>query len=242
VFDSRPDLSEAKNSRFPLLLQHFVGWTIETDVDVFDAGAATFMDFSVPQNGNTRFMYVLPESPRKALVEYTLFSEKLLEEPEYENAIDAYLKKAGIVHYTIPEKEKGAIPMTVFPFWKGNSKNVAHIGSAGGWTKASTGFTFRNTVKLSAKLSRFLKTETDLRKFHRPNRFRFYDRLLLDVLHRHNEKGAVIFASMFKNSDPKLVLKFLDEETTVAEDLRIIWSCPKGLFIAACFRWIFGAA
>ena len=81
-----------------------------------------------------------------------------------------------------------------------------------------------------------------MRKFRRGNRFRFYDRLLLDILHRQNEKGARIFTSMFRNADPRLVLKFLDEETTFAEDLRIISACPAGLFLKAFLRACFGAA
>jgi len=242
AFSGITDFSDAKHSRFPLLWQHFIGWTVETDVDVFDENAATFMDFSVPQKGNTRFMYVLPQSGRKALLEYTLFSEKLLPDEEYENAIRDYLSNLGVADFRIAEKERGAIPMTVFPFWKRNSKNILHIGSAGGWTKASTGFTFHNTAKQSQRLADFLQDGTDLRKFRRGNRFRFYDRLLLDILHRHNEKGAEIFTSMFRMENPALVLKFLDEETSFTEDLQVIWQCPKGLFLKAFFRWMSGLA
>jgi lycopene beta-cyclase len=242
AFSAIADFPQAEHSRFPLLWQHFIGWTVETDTDVFDGNAATFMDFSVPQKGNSRFMYVLPQSSQKALAEYTLFSEKLLDETEYEEAIGNYLAGLGATDFRIVEKERGAIPMTVFPFWERNSENILHIGSAGGWTKASTGFTFYNTVKQAQRLAGFLRNETDLRKFHRGNRFRFYDRLLLDILHRHNEKGAEIFTSMFRGADPALVLKFLDEETSLSEDIRIIGQCPKGLFFTSLLRYMLGLA
>ena len=96
------------------------------------------MDFEVPQKNNTRFMYVLPFSKHEALVEYTLFSKDLLEDKEYESAIQAYLedKKAGEV--SIVEKEKGSIPMTAYDFSQHNTANLLHIGTAGGWTKAQT--------------------------------------------------------------------------------------------------------
>ena len=58
------------------------------------------MDFDLPQKQETRFMYLLPFSPNEALVEYTLFSKDLLEDEEYETAINDYLKeKSGEVHH-----------------------------------------------------------------------------------------------------------------------------------------------
>ena len=89
-------------------------------------------------------MYVLPFSKTQALVEYTLFSAELLKDEEYEAAIKDYLLQLGVKDYKITEKEQGSIPMTAYPFWKHNSSNILHIGTSGGWTKASTGFTFKN--------------------------------------------------------------------------------------------------
>ena len=226
-------------SNYPLLQQHFIGWFVKTEKPAFDADAVTFMDFSVPQKGNTRFMYVLPVSETEALVEYTLFSHDLLAKQEYETAIQDYLKKMGVTEYEIIEKEKGSIPMTCYPFWKNSSKNIIHIGSAGGWTKASTGYTFKNTTKKSQELVDFLKKETDFTKFHKKNRFWFYDLLLLDILHKKNEKGSTIFSAMFRKASPQLIFKFLDEETTLSEDLKVIWACPKGLFIKALSKRLF---
>lgn len=88
----------------------------------------------------------------KVLVEYTLFSKELLPEQEYEDEIKLYLNNLGISNYSVMKKEKGNIPMTVFPFWKYNEKRVLHIGTAGGWTKASTGYTFKKLLKGQKKL------------------------------------------------------------------------------------------
>jgi lycopene beta-cyclase len=194
------------------------------------------MDFSVEQRGNTRFMYVLPVSQTEALLEYTLFSHQLLDKSEYEREIKQYIEKLGISHYEIIEKEQGSIPMSCYPFWKKNTKRVLNIGTAGGWTKASTGYTFKNSDKKSTQLIAFLQTEQHLWKFHKKNKFWFYDLLLLDILDRHNELGAHLFSSMFKKGDSTLIFKFLDEETSLLEDLKIILKCPKMPFIAALFR------
>lgn len=228
-----------KQTNFPFLHQHFIGWFIKSKEAVFNPDCATFMDFSVEQKGNTRFMYVLPTSETEALLEYTLFSKDLLAKEEYETEIKNYIQKLGITDYEIIDKEQGNIPMTCYPFWKHNSKNSINIGSAGGWTKASTGYTFKNATKKSKALVKFLQTDTDFRKFHKKDKFWFYDLLFLDVLNRRNDLGSSVFSALFKKGNPILIFKFLDEETSFWEDLQVIWKCPKGLFIKALFGRLF---
>jgi lycopene beta-cyclase len=78
VFNSILDWELLKNnSKYPLLIQHFEGWFIKTEDEFFNEKEATFMDFSIEQNTNTRFMYVLPFSKKEALVEFTLFSKDI---------------------------------------------------------------------------------------------------------------------------------------------------------------------
>ena len=240
IFNSifNPNLVKSQ-AKYPLLQQHFVGWFIKSKEEVFDKETATFMDFSVEQKGNTRFMYVLPTSSTEALLEYTLFSKELLALSEYENEIQNYIQKLGITEYEIVEKEQGNIPMTCYPIWKNNTKNILNIGSAGGWTKASTGYTFKNTTKKAKQLISFLEDNSDFRKFQKRDKFWFYDLLLLDILDKKNHLGSTIFSSMFQKGNATVIFKFLDEETTFLEDLKVIWKCPKGLFVKALFSRIF---
>jgi lycopene beta-cyclase len=226
-------------TKYPLLSQHFIGWFVKTKEAVFNPEMATFMDFSIEQNGNTKFMYVLPTSTTEALLEPTLFSHHLLKKVDYEAEIQLYLKKLGVSEFEITDKEQGNIPMTSFPFWKNNSKNVVNIGSAGGWTKASTGFTFRHTIKKSKKLVAFLQSDSDFSNFGKKDKFWFYDLLFLDVLDKNNELGSEVFSSLFKKGNPSLIFKFLDEETSFLEDLQVMSKCPKLPFMKALFRNIF---
>jgi lycopene beta-cyclase len=226
-----------QQTKYPLLQQHFVGWFIQSKEAVFNPEQAIFMDFSVEQKGNTRFMYVLPTSANEALLEYTLFSKDLLPKEEYEAEIQKYIQKLGISDYEIVEREQGSIPMTCFPFWKANTKHCISIGSAGGWTKASTGFTFKNTTKKAKQLVDYLEHKT-AKPFQFNRKFWFYDLLLLDILHDDNAQGSRIFSSIFSNANPQLILRFLDEETTIWEDLQLIWHCPKRLFVRAILKRI----
>jgi lycopene beta-cyclase len=241
LFNSIYNSNKVDNqTKYPVLKQHFIGWFIKSEQAVFDSERASFMDFSVEQKGNTRFMYVLPTSTTEALLEYTLFSHRHLTKEAYETEIQNYIEKLGISKYEIIEKEQGSIPMTCYPFWKQNTKNVINIGSSGGWTKASTGYTFRNSDKKSTKLVAFLQNETDFRNFYKRTKFWFYDLLLLDILDQKNELGSTIFSSMFKKGNATLIFKFLDEETSFVEDIQVILKCPKMPFIQALFRIVFG--
>ena len=230
------DQKYTRQEEYPVLLQHFTGWFIETKKNIFDDSVATFMDFTVDQKMNTRFMYVLPVSANKALFEYTLFSEDVLTKEEYELELQKYLELNSISEYTIIEKEKGIIPMTSFKFWQDNSKNILNIGTVGGWTKASTGYTFKNTSKKTIQLIAFLKTENDFTNFRKKTRFWFYDLLMLDVLANHNHLGSNLFSKLFQRNSLKKVFRFLDEETIFIEDLRIMLSMPPLRFIIALFR------
>ncbi|WP_165963439.1 lycopene cyclase family protein [Hymenobacter radiodurans] len=116
AFDSRPPSIDKRPDKHRYLLQHFVGWEVETDQDVFDPETVEFMDFRGPQYQEPRFMYVLPFSRRRALIEYTLFSGDLLPKAAYEAAMHDYLTTTlGVKTYRIAAEEVGAIPMTDHP-------------------------------------------------------------------------------------------------------------------------------
>ena len=229
-----------QQQQYPVLQQHFVGWVVQTREPVFDVDQATYMDFSIKQKGNTRFMYVLPTSSTEALVEYTLFSENLLPREEYENAIKDYLHNGlNCSDYEILDNEMGSIPMTCYDFQEHHSANIRFIGTAGGWAKPSTGYTFASTARKIPLLIDYIKTEKPLHKLSFKNRFWFYDLLFLDVLYKDNANGHHVFETLFKNRSPKLIFKFLDEQTTFWEDVKYIWGCPKRPFIKALWRRMF---
>jgi len=240
VFNSILDWNSIKNDqKFPLLVQHFEGWVIKTKNNFFDSEKATFMDFSIDQNSTTQFMYILPFSKTEALVEYTLFSKKLLEENKYKSAIEDYLFKSGVNDYSIVSKEAGQIPMTCYPFFESNSKNILNIGSAGGWSKPSTGYTFKNIDKNTSKIIDFVKSNNSFKNFMTKNRFWFYDLIFLDVLYEKNHLGKNLFSNMFKKNNPKTIFKFLDNKSSFFEELKIMLSFPKTIFLSAVVKRFF---
>lgn len=224
--------------KYPLLQQHFIGWFVKTENPIFNPGEVTFMDFAIPQKGNTRFMYVLPFSENEALVEYTLFSETLLSDSEYEMAIKEYLDEKQAGAYQITDTERGSIPMTTFDFTSDNTANFLRIGIAGGWTKASTGYTFKNSQRKAQELINILKKNESIKGFNKANRFTFYDGILLDILKQKNHLGASIFSRLFKRNKAVQIFKFLEDKTSLPEEIQIMSSVADIHFTKAFFRYL----
>jgi lycopene beta-cyclase len=217
-------------------LQHFKGWLIETKNDAFDPDEATLMDFRISQKRGTAFCYVLPFTKRKALVEYTLFTPSLLEDHEYEDELQRYIRDVlKIEDFDIPDKEFGVIPMTNHRF-AGRQNNIINIGTAGGQTKGSSGYTFYFIQQHSKAL-----VESLIRKGHpfvpaTPKRFRFYDSVLLQVLAQNSVPGKEIFTTLFRRNKPHDVLAFLNNASGLATEAKIISTLPTLPFLKAALR------
>ncbi|MFN4808092.1 MAG: lycopene cyclase family protein [Bacteroidota bacterium] len=217
------------------LLQHFKGWVIETAEDAFDLNACTLMDFRVGQQHGTTFVYVMPLTKRKALVEYTLFTEQLLKDDQYVDGLKNYIKDflKGVA-YTIEEEEFGIIPMTSAQF-KREEGNTIFIGTAGGQTKASSGFTFMFIQKQSTMIVDRLKKTG--KPFYHPTkmqqRYNWFDKVLLNVLIKQRVPGSVVFKKMFQKNPIDRIFRFLDNETQLHEELRLITTLPTFPFLQA---------
>jgi lycopene beta-cyclase len=218
------------------LLQHFKGWVIETPEAVFDPSAATLMDFRIEQKQGTAFCYVLPFSTRQALVEYTLFTPALLKPEDYDEGLRSYIgKQLGIQDYKVLDEEFGVIPMTNYAFPK-NDGCLIYIGTAGGQTKGSSGYTFQFIQKHSRALVRQLEKRGHPFLPRTSSRHAFYDSVLLNILQHHSLPGSEIFTDLFKKNKASSVLRFLDNESSLPGELRIISTLPTWPFFKAAIR------
>lgn len=220
-------------------LQHFAGWYIETPTPNFDVDKPMLMDFNIEQKHDCSFVYVFPLSETVALVEYTLFSEQELTVEEYQIALKDYVQNVlKIEDYTIIEKEAGVIPMTGGFIAKRLSPHIINIGTAGGNSKPSTGYTFSFIQKYCAAIVNNLANKRDpLHKIERHfSKFLLYDLILLRVLQRKQVLAWEVFQCLFEKLPANLVLRFLDEETNLWEDIRVMNSVQKWPFIKAAFH------
>ena len=113
-------------------------------------------------------------------------------------------------------------------------KNKIDIGTAGGMTRLSTGYTFLNIQEHSKYIRENIDNITNAKKYKIGNKYQFLDEVFLRVLEKHPEKMPDIFFKMFKAS-PKTVIKFLSNKSNFFEDLKIIFRMPKWTFIKALF-------
>ena len=217
------------------LWQHFQGIEIETPMKIFDEEIINLMDFNCDQKNDVHFFYTLPFSKNKALIETTWLSD--LENQslmDYDLQLENYIKNnLGIKNYKINFTEKGAIPL-FYPS-SGNDNRVINIGSAGGMTRLSTGYTFLNIQEHSQYIVKNIDKIDKIKTFNLGKKYQFLDKVFLRVLKKHPEKMPKIFFNMFKASS-NTIIKFLSNKSNLIEDINIISKMPKLIFFRALFN------
>ena len=221
------------------LWQHFKGIVVEFDHPVFDEHIARLMDFNVPQMDATAFMYLLPLTDKKALVEYTLFSPSILVESKYDTVLNVYMEEhyKGQA-YQIQHTEMGAIPMTSKKLTS-NKGAIVSIGTMGDAVKASTGYAFQFIQKQTQQIVSQLKLNQALNPAVHHTRHQFYDAVLLYILEHQKMAGDEIFARIFKKNSAATVFKFLSNTSNLMEDIRIMSSLPTPIFLPAAIKVLF---
>ncbi|MEI7770188.1 MAG: lycopene cyclase family protein [Chloroflexales bacterium] len=219
-------------------LQHFKGWVITTPAPVFDPQTATFMDFRVEQGHGVHFIYVLPYDAHTAMIEDTFFSPAVLPQEVYAAGLRRYIREQlGVTSYAIQHVEYGVIPMTDAPFPQRPSPHVMAIGTAGGMTKASTGYTFQRIQRQSRRIAAQLRATGQPFFVERGvRRHALMDSVLLDVLSTGGGRTNDFFPQLFRRNSPQRVLRFLDEESTLMEDLALMATVDIPAFMAGTLR------
>lgn len=239
-FDSRISSNYLEDPKSSTIFQHFKGWVIETEKPEFDRSVFTMMDYRLKFKDSTSFTYVLPLSENRALVEFTFFTPFLTEDAVYDEYLKKYIEDIlKIKNYKITEFEKGVIPMTDYPFHLGSTPDITKIGTGGSWVKGSTGYSFKHTEKKVAKIIKNIQAGKKPSKDLIKKRFGWYDGIFLDVLRENNELGEEIFSKFYRKNSPQEIFKYLDEETEISEEVKIMISLFHPEFIKSFFRKTF---
>ena len=230
IFNSVAKYDDQKNK----LWQHFCGVEIETDKEFFDDEIFNLMDFACDQRNKVHFFYTLPFTKNKALVETTWISELDNDSlKDYDQQIDNYLSNhLNIRNCKINYKEEGAIPL--FRQKSIKKLNEINIGSAGGMTRLSTGYTFLNIQEQSKYIRENIDNINKVKLFQINKKYDFLDNIFLKVLKKNSSQMGNIFYKMF-DSSPSSIINFLSNKSSLFEDLEIISKMPKSLFIKQLF-------
>jgi lycopene beta-cyclase len=223
----------------PFLWQHFKGWLIQFDEPVFNETEARLMDFNVDQHQATAFMYQLPLTDQKALVEYTLFSKNILNASQYEAEIKSYLNyHFPNKNYQILHEEIGAIPMTSQSIAK-TEGNIYVIGTLGNAVKASSGYAFQFIQNQVKQIIHQLESGQIIDTQVHNTRHFFYDAVLLYVLDKKLMEGSEIFKRIFEKNNAPTIFKFLSNTSNIWEDIKIMRSLPTNIFLPAAIKVLF---
>jgi lycopene beta-cyclase len=237
LFDSR--INPGSSFSNDILKQIFLGWKVKFSEDVFDSSAVTLMDVNPIEADLFSFFYILPYSASEALVEYTAYAKEKIEDTSLVSSLESYLAKISKnLTYEITFEEKGVIPMsTQIPVVRA-SKRVIPIGTRAGWTKSSTGYTFH---RIQQNCERMIKEMTDLKDISAnsspQSRFKFYDNIILNIAHKWPEKLGGVFLELFQSSPPSDVMRFLNEETSFIEELKILSKLRFSVFIKSLINY-----
>jgi len=252
VFDSRPPRDESSSdsggrsssgpepatSEDVHLLQHFRGYFVRSARPAFDPELATLMDFGVDQKRGIHFIYVLPFAPDHALVETTYFSPSTLGEDVYEADLRDYLdQRLGSGTWEVTDSERGVIPMSTRPYEARPGRRWCRIGVAAGLARPSTGYAFlaiqRFTGRLASRLAATRNPEEVTLPEVRPARTLFLDRVYLSYLGRFPERAPEIMLRLFEATPADVLVRFLSETGSVADDLRVMRGMPSSLAVEA---------
>ena len=131
--------------------QKFLGLELELEAPCpFER--PVLMDARVAQLDGFRFVYVLPFSPTRVLVEDTYFSDSpALDEGALRGRLLAYMEAHGIRARRVVRTETGVLPLPLNPSSELNpaASGPFLAGYAGGWFHPTTGYSFPVALRLA---------------------------------------------------------------------------------------------
>ena len=233
IFDSRPPKLSSN-----VLLQHFEGFVVTSKKDVFDEKLAILMDFRCDQSRGMHFIYLLPFSKRKALVESTMFSKTVENKEFYSTEIAKYLKKYfNLVEFTKSDHEKGIIPMHYISC---ASKEILNIGTRGGAVRPSSGYAFTFIQKQAFQIiSQLKKNRKKINTQIHNNIDLFLDKIFINVLNDYPFLAPKIFSNLARILNGDEMAKFMSGNASLLTTCKIIISMPKIPFIKSFFHVVY---
>lgn len=232
VVDTRPPRRRPPS----ILWQSFLGDFVHTDRDVFDPTTAVLMDFDAECDDGVQFVYVLPTSPREALVETTVFGPAALTPAQLrERHTQRLCARVGGNVYTVSRSEHGVLPMghEVAP----SAPGLVQASLFHGGARASTGYAFQRIQSWADECAAgLLRGQAPAAPAPDPWLRRAMDEVFLRVLRAQPERGGDMMRQMFERADPAGVIRFLSDRGGLRDALSIVTALPPAPFLKAAWR------
>ena len=242
VVDTRP--AQSVSSTPPVLWQAFVGYELESQLDSFDPATAQLMNFMETDSKDIEFLYILPTTRKRALVELTVISP---DRPSFEDLaqrLERQLKeKFGNQRPNVIRREQGAIPMGIDDALASASSgepadtSYVHVGVAAGSARPSSGYTFCRIQRWAAACANSLEAGgKPIGPLADTSLVKFMDSVFLKVLKRHPHLAPELFMGMFRKVPSRRLLRFLGDSPTLMDAMFLVAALPKLPFLREAIR------
>jgi lycopene beta-cyclase len=236
VFDARPSAQSTDHS----LVQQFEGWEVHTAQDAFDPDTVQLMAFE-PHAQGLHFWYVLPYSPRQALIESTWISPATWQ-PDYVQELMSYVnQRVQEKTYEVVYREQGVLSLA--PPADTHFSATA-LGRGAGTLRPSTGYAFLDSLDHARRLANSLRAALRNQQlaqwqptaFVRPARQAWLDAVFLAALRRDWLLAPAYFLRLFERVPSDTLLAFLTGHASLAQQMAVMWALPVAPFAGAALR------
>jgi lycopene beta-cyclase len=233
IVDTRP--VKALTKKDSMMWQSFVGYEVELDQSKFNENHFVLMDFDSSFKEGLAFIYCLPISKNKALIEYTVFSDELFDANQLTgHLLDKIAEYTENSSYKILRKEAAILPMGNKEIEQKADPTYLFAGLFAGAARPSSGYAFQRIQTWAIECALELKNNHQLKKFKKDSWIqKWMDLLFITVIKKNPNIGAKMFEDLFKNCDAKTVAYFMSDHSSFWDKLKIVTSLPALPFLLA---------
>ncbi|WP_372791754.1 lycopene cyclase family protein [Paraconexibacter sp.] len=212
----------------PAVAQAFLGLEVETERPVFDPGIVDLMDFdALPRTpGFARFLYLLPFSPTRALLEDTTFGPGDLAAQERRDALAAWLERQGAGSWRVVHEERGRLPMSTVPFPLRHGRRVWTAGTGAGALRPSSGYALARIQRHAAALAQAVVAGRPAPPGLGSSRRAPLDAVLLRALRDAPDAAGGWFRGLVEHSDPGSFARFMSDASSPLDEARMALAAP----------------
>lgn len=230
--DTRP--TQQLNAK---LFQVFAGVEIESANACFDAAQAGLMEDMASDADGFRFVYILPFSPTRALIELTRFAPRFMNAQTLHHDLETILARRGLRDARILRREQGVLPMGQVPEALPVDPRILRAGAAAGALRAGTGYAFLRIQHWARSCAASLAQGGPLLPHAPEPRFvAWLDSVFLTALRTNPERGADYFLRIANALKPDAFARFMSDAAQPQDIIRLMGALPPLPFVQAAVR------
>ena len=227
VVDTRPERQPRAQ-----LFQVFAGTEVKTTTDTFNPDCAGLMMNMGADETGFHFDYVLPLSPRRALVEWTRFSKHSVRSDQIAAELEHCIGRHVREPFTSIRSEAGCLPMGQVKTQE-SMQGLLRAGMGGGALRAATGYGFLRIQTWAEHCAEgIVERRGAVAHPVEPELRAWMDRVFLATLRAQPQRGPDFFMRLARSLSPDAFVRFMSDAATAPDLLGIIMALPVRPLVA----------